>query len=242
MKFLIPTAKEMADPGSIPAQQLSEQSQAILAAVSCLSADQLTTFYKISPAAAQKEWQRWQDLLAGTASSYPAIQLFNGLMYRQMDRTSDYLNQHVLITSSFYGVIPADWPIVAHRLDFQQKLVVDGQALKTYWRPYYDQAVQGEELLISLLSSEFEEVFSPAVREQFITVSFQEEKAGQLKTHSTISKKGRGLFLNQASLTGARTLDHLRQLTFAGFAYRPDLSTDQHLAYVRQVDNLAKKA
>lgn len=237
MKFLIPTAKEMANPGSIPAQQLSEQSQAILAAVSCLSADQLTAFYKISPAAAQKEWQRWQDLLAGTASSYPAIQLFNGLMYRQIDRENlDYLAEHVLITSALYGVIGATSPIAEHRLDFQQHLKIDGHSLKTYWRPLYDQAVSGEDLLISLLSSEFETVFSPTVQERFVRVLFHEEKAGQLKTHSTISKKGRGLLLKQAQQKNVNTLDQLKKLNFGQFSYREELSTPQQLVFVRQVD------
>ena len=48
---------------------------------------------------------------------------------------------------------------------------------------------KGEKLVVSLLSSEFEEVFSKKQRDGFIRLSFMEEKEGVLKVHSTISKK-----------------------------------------------------
>ncbi|MFA9413718.1 MULTISPECIES: peroxide stress protein YaaA [unclassified Streptococcus] len=113
---------------------------------------------------------------------------------------------------------------------------MDDYSLKTYWRPLYDQAVSSEDLLISLLSSEFETVFSPTVQERFVRVLFHEEKAGQLKTHSTISKKGRGLLLKQACLEAVETLDQLKELTFAGFTYQAVLSSEQELVYVRPAD------
>ncbi|MFA9414683.1 peroxide stress protein YaaA [Streptococcus sp. E29BA] len=237
MKFLIPTAKEMVTPNTALPQALLPQTKAIIEQMKQKTVEQLSALYKITPTAAQKEWQRWQDLLAGTASSYPAIQLFNGLMYRQIDRENlDYLAEHVLITSALYGVIGATFPIAEHRLDFQQHLKIDGHSLKTYWRPLYDQAVSGEYLLISLLSSEFETVFSPTVQERFVRVLFHEEKAGQLKTHSTISKKGRGLLLKQAQQKNVNTLEQLKQLSFEQFNYREELSSPQQLVFVRKVD------
>lgn len=227
----------MTAPKQAPQPLPSSQAAAIAQTLSQLSRDQLAKLYKISSDAAAKEWGRWQDLVAGRAQTAPAVQLFNGLMYRQLaDRTSSYLADKVLITSALYGVMPADQLIAPHRLDFQQAIKIEGQGLKTYWREAYDDAVSGEELLISLLSSEFEDIFSKPVRERFITVRFHEEKSGQLKTHSTISKKGRGLLLNQACLEAVETLDQLRNLTFAGFAYRADLSSDRELVYVKIVD------
>ena len=38
--------------------------------------------YKIKPEQAEIEKQRWDAILAGEAKNYPAVELFNGLMYR----------------------------------------------------------------------------------------------------------------------------------------------------------------
>ncbi|MFA9468745.1 peroxide stress protein YaaA [Streptococcus sp. E24BD] len=237
MKFLIPTAKEMVTPNTALSQALLPQTKAIIDQMKQKTVDQLSALYKITPTAAEREAVRWQQLASNKAPTYPAIQLFNGLMYRQIDRKNlDYLSEHVLITSALYGVIGATFPIAEHRLDFQQHLKIDGHSLKTYWRPLYDQTVSGEDLLISLLSSEFETVFSPTVQERFVRVLFHEEKAGQLKTHSTISKKGRGLFLKQAQQKNVNTLEQLKQLSFEQFNYREELSNPQQLVFVRKVD------
>src|SRR3712207_8099630 len=77
--------------------------------------------------------------------AYPAYQLFNGLMYRHLKRDNlskaqqDYLSKQVYITSSFYGIIPTDEKIAEHRHDFHTKVTINGQSLKHYWRPVYDQ-------------------------------------------------------------------------------------------------------
>ena len=89
-----------------------------------LSTDDLSTVYNIKPEQARKEKQRWDRILSGEARSYPAIELFNGLMYRHIKRSDlstcekDFLGQQVFITSSFYGIIPAFYPIQEHRHDF----------------------------------------------------------------------------------------------------------------------------
>ncbi|MGT2926725.1 peroxide stress protein YaaA [Streptococcus cuniculipharyngis] len=240
MKYLIPTAKEMAEKDPIAPHPLSSQSKTIIQELAQYSPDQLAKLYKIKAEASLLEEQRWQELAQNKASSYPAIQLFNGLMYRQLDpeviqHGQDFLQNQVFITSALYGVIPANFPIQPHRLDFNCSLKVTGKSLKHYWRTDFDQAVE-KEPVVSLLSSEFETVFSPKIAKQFIRISFQEEKDGQLKTHSTISKKGRGLLLNQVIQHQVTDLETIKQLNFAGFAYAPQLSEEYHLVFVKTVN------
>ena len=141
IRFLIPTAKEMKASKEVSSQKLSEKSAAILTEMSKLSTDELSTAYKIKPEQAEKEKQRWAAILSGEAKSYPAVELFNGLMYRHIKRSDlstcekDFLGQQVFITSSFYGIIPAFYPIQEHRHDFHTKIKVDGQSLKTIGVP-----------------------------------------------------------------------------------------------------------
>ena len=146
----------------VPSQKLSEKSAAILTEMAKLSTDELSTTYKIKPEQAEKEKHRWSAILSGEAKNYPAVELFNGLMYRHIKRSDlstcekDFLGQQVFITSYFYGIIPAFYPIQEHRHDFHTKIKVNGQSLKNYWRAEYDQFLEESQApVVSLLSSEF---------------------------------------------------------------------------------------
>ena len=122
-----------------------------------------------------------------------------------------------------------------HRLDFLMKLKVAGKTLKSHWKQAYDEALKKEEVIFSLLSSEFETVFSKEIREKMVTFKFMEDRGGQLKIHSTISKKARGAFLTALIENQVQTVEEARLLSFAGFVYREDLSHQQELVFVKEV-------
>ena len=240
MKILIPTAKEMnTDHSCIEALPLREESQAVLDLLAHYSASDLESFYKVSAEKAEEEYTNIQALKDQRTKNYPALKLFDGLMYRHIKRDKlteteqAYLEDHVLITSALYGVVPALSPMAPHRLDFLMKLKVAGKTLKSHWKSAYDEALEDEDLIFSLLSSEFETVFSKEIREKMVTFKFMEDKAGQLKIHSTISKKARGAFLTALIEGQVQTVEQARKLRFAGFAYRPDLSSDLELVFVK---------
>ena len=242
MKILIPTAKEMnTDLPSIKAVPLRAESQAVLDELALYTASDLETFYKVSSEKAEQEYHHIQTLKNQTAQHYPALKLFDGLMYRHIKRDKlneaeqAYLENHVFITSALYGVVPALSPIAPHRLDFLMKLKVAGKTLKIHWKTAYDETMNGEDLIFSLLSSEFETVFSKEIREKMVTFKFMEDRGGQLKIHSTISKKARGAFLTALIENQVQTVEEARCLSFAGFNYREDLSQPQELVFVKEV-------
>ena len=225
---------------SLDAYPLRPESQAVLDELATYSTQELEKFYKISAEKAQEEYERIQALKEQRAKNYPALKLFDGLMYRHIKRDElteteqTYLEDHVLITSALYGVVPALSSMAPHRLDFLMKLKVAGKTLKSHWKSAYDEALQDENLIFSLLSSEFETVFSKEIREKMATFKFMEDKGGQLKIHSTISKKARGAFLTTLIEEQVQTVEQARKLSFAGFDYRPDLSSDLELVFVKQ--------
>ena len=242
MKILIPTAKEMnTDLPSIKAVPLRAESQAVLDELALYTASDLETFYKVSSEKAEQEYHHIQTLKNQTAQHYPALKLFDGLMYRHIKRDKlteaeqVYLENHVFITSALYGVVPVLSPMPPHRLDFLMKLKVAGKTLKSHWKTAYDEAVKQEEVIFSLLSSEFETVFSKEIREKMVTFKFMEDKGGQLKIHSTISKKARGAFLTALIENQVQTVEEASRLSFAGFTYREDLSQLQELVFVKEV-------
>ena len=239
MKILIPTAKELnkkATPQE--ALELSEKSNEIVAEFAKLSASDLAKVYKIKEDKAMEEFFRWKDIKNNTAKSYKALDLFNGLMYRNIDRDNfdeadkEYIEKNVFITTSLYGIIGAYDLIQEHRLDFLQNVKISGESLKNFWRASYDESIKDEEFVVALLSSEFEEVFSKNQKEKFIKISFMEEKEGKLKVHSTISKKARGKFLTELIKNKVSSIEEMKKIKFDGFEFSKEHSEEKVLAFI----------
>ena len=239
MKILIPTAKEL-NKKVTPQEtlELSEKSNEIVAKFAKLSAQDLAKVYKIKEDKAMEEFSRWQDIKNNTAKSYKALDLFNGLMYRNIDRDNfdkadkEYIEKNVFITTSLYGIIGAYDLIQEHRLDFLQNVKVSGESLKNFWRASYDESIKDEDFVVSLLSSEFEEVFSKNQKEKFIKISFMEEKEGKLKVHSTISKKARGKFLTELIKNKVSLVEEMKKIKFDGFEFSKEHSEEKVLAFI----------
>ena len=239
MKILIPTAKELNSKAEkVTGEKLSKKTKSIINEFSSKTIDELKSIYKIKDDKAKEEYGRWAKLTKKDVDSYPALELFNGLMYRNIARQSfneddsKYISDNVFITSALYGVINAYYPISEHRLDFLQKCKIGDTSLKNFWREDYDKAIKNDNFVISLLSSEFEEVFSPASRDKFIKINFMEDKDGVLKTHSTISKKARGKFLTELIKGKVTNIEQIKNIEFDNFKYIEDQSSEKLLVFI----------
>ena len=241
MKLLIPNAKELnTNKDAFANQALGTKSKDILETMLDYSVEDLANFYKINPVKADQEWLRWQRMANKDARYYPAWMLYDGLMYRYLKRQNvsqtekDYLDKHLRIATAFYGLIKPTELIAPHRLDFQGNLKINDTSLKQFWRKAYDEQVQEDDLIISLLSSEFEQVFSPNIRKRMIKVIFMENRSGKLKIHSTISKKGRGRLVSLMAEKQIETIEQIKSLTFDGFKYSPKHSDDKTVTFIRE--------
>ena len=239
MKILIPTAKELnSKVEKVTGKKLSKKTKSIINEFSSKTIDELKSIYKIKDDKAKEEYVRWEKLTKKDVDSYPALELFNGLMYRNIARQSfneddsKYISDNVFITSALYGVINAYYPISEHRLDFLQKCKIGDASLKNFWREDYDKAIENDDFVLSLLSSEFEEVFSPASRDKFIKINFMEDKDGVLKTHSTISKKARGKFLTELIRGKVIDIEQIKNIEFDNFKYIEDQSSEKLLIFI----------
>ncbi len=239
MKILIPTAKELnSKVEKVTGKKLSKKTKSIINEFSSKTIDELKSIYKIKDDKAKEEYVRWEKLTKKDVDSYPALELFNGLMYRNIARQSfneddsKYISDNVFITSALYGVINAYYPISEHRLDFLQKCKIGDNSLKNFWREDYDKAIENDDFVLSLLSSEFEEVFSPVSRDKFIKINFMEDKDGVLKTHSTISKKARGKFLTELIKGKVTDIEQIKNIEFDNFKYIEDQSSEKLLVFI----------
>ena len=203
MKILIPTAKELNKKATPQeALELSEKSNEIVAEFAKLSVSDLAKVYK-------------------------NIDRDN---FDEADK--EYIEKNVFITTSLYGIIGACDLIQEHRLDFLQNVKISGESLKNFWRVSYDESIEDEDFVVSLLSSEFEEVFSKNQKEKFIKISFMEEKEGKLKVHSTISKKARGKFLTELVKNKVSSVEEMKKIKFDGFEFSKEHSEEKVLAFI----------
>ncbi|CYV16875.1 TPA: peroxide stress protein YaaA [Streptococcus suis] len=242
MKIIIPNAKEVnTNLENASFYPLSDRSKQVLDAISQFDVKKMAAFYKLNEEKAELEADRWHRIRTGQAKTYPAWQLYDGLMYRYMDRRGigskeeNYLRDHVRVATALYGLIHPFEFISPHRLDFQGSLKIGNQSLKQYWRPYYDQEVGDDELILSLASSEFEQVFSPQIQKRLVKILFMEEKADQLKVHSTISKKGRGRLLSWLAKNNIQKLSDIQDFKVDGFEYCASESTANQLTFIRSI-------
>lgn len=241
--FLIPTAKEMQENIPNSTANIITPNADILQELAKFSTDELSKKYKVSQTIAEKEKKHIALLEQKTADIHPALLLFNGLMYRNINRENltplniEYIKQHIFITSALYGIIPAYAGISPHRLDFNVPIKIDKLSLKNFWRENYNNFLKEENTYISLLSSEFENVFSPVHQKQLHTIKFLENKSGVLKSHSTISKKARGQFLNHAIKENCLALSDIKKLSFNEFYYSTELSTENQSIFVKFIKN-----
>ena len=218
MKILIPTAKELNSKAEkVSGKKLSKKTKSIINEFSLKTIDELKSIYKIKEDKAKEEYARWEKLTKQDADSYPALELFNGLMYRNIARQSfneedrEYISNYVFITSALYGVINAYNPISEHRLDFLQKCKIGDESLKNFWRRDYDKAIETDD---------------------FIKINFMEDKDGVLKTHSTISKKARGKFLTELVKGKVTDIEQIKNIEFDDFKYIEDQSSEKLLVFI----------
>ncbi|CAM3248364.1 peroxide stress protein YaaA [Streptobacillus ratti] len=221
MKILIPTSKQMREREEVLKKGIGENTEKVLEEI--LKIDDLSKFFKIKKEQAEIERKRFIDIKNRVAKEYTAINLFDGLMYRNIKRENlnkqemEYLN-NIYITSSFYGIINALDNISLHRLDFSNNLCINKMSLKKFWQKYYDEIVEKDDVVISLLSSEFEGVFSKEIREKMYKIIFKKKD----KIHSTISKKARGQFLTALMENNIKSIEEIRALKFCGYELKEE--------------------
>lgn len=223
MIVLLPSAKQMKCRQEIDLISLDPKTTEIVKYFSNLTVDEISKIFKISLENSFKELNRFKNIYENKAKKYRAIELFDGLMYRNIKRENllnkekEYIEKNVYICTSLYGIVNSYDAINEYRLDFMQNIKINNKSLKQIWIKEYDGFVESkDDIIISLLSSEFEEVFSKNIRDKFIKPIFIENG----KIHSTISKKARGKFLTYLIENDIQKISDFEKISFDGFQFK----------------------
>ncbi len=174
-----------------------------------------------------------------------AIEAYSGAVFKGIEIEGyskgerKFLDNHFIILSALYGVLPADFFIREYRLDMTVKVLEDGN-LYSYWKDEVNSTLtdimkdRGEEILVNLASTEFSKLID---RKSFpceiIDIDFKEERDGKFKAVSTYAKKARGVMSNYIIKNKISLREDLKKFKGEGYSLNEELSTDKKYIFTR---------
>lgn len=215
-----------------------------------LTLTQLKGLMSISDDLARLNRDRFKTFAADPTSDQTKASAlaFNGDTYQGLEAktlTDDDLNwaqDHLGILSGLYGLLRPLDAIQPYRLEMGSRLKTRrGKTLYDYWGDTIAKALNaraadvGTDTLINCASQEyFGAADRKALKLRVITPQFMEIKENRPRIVSFFAKRARGAmarFIVENRLTDP---SGIKEFTSGGYAYDPDLSTDDKWVFVRE--------
>ena len=180
----------------------------------------------------------------------PAALAFAGDTYQGLEAASldedemAWAQDHLRILSGLYGVLRPLDAIQQYRLEMGSRLKTRrGKSLYDYWGTDLAKALNaqaseiGAKVLVNCASQEyFGAVPVKALKLNVVTPQFFEDKNGTPKIVSFYAKKARGAMARYIVQNRITSPDSLLEFDTGGYAYAPELSTDDKPAFLRSGD------
>lgn len=214
-----------------------------------LSAPQLQTMMKISPALAMLNVERFAAIVHGAATPKQAIFAFDGDVYSGLEaydlsvRSLNYLQKHLRILSGLYGMLRPFDLMYAYRLEMGSSLKnAAGSNLYTYWSDKLTSHLQEEvtvnkgKAVINLASEEY----AKAVKLKSLGVPvihpvFQDYAKGQYKVISFFAKRARGAMARYCAQHQIKNPQLLKAFDGDGYAYCEEESSETKWVFRRRL-------
>lgn len=239
MKIIFSPSKEMSFQSPYKeATDYSDKTNQIMDVLQKLNKNEIKKIYKISDKVADEVANYINNF--DSEESYRAIEMYTGLAFRKFDVASlnsderAYLDDHLIILSAFYGPINPEKLVRPYRLDMNTGIKIDGLSLKNFWKDEFNDSFYEGETILNLASDEFSSLIDRK-RFKIYDFDFFEKKDCKLKSHSTISKKSRGLMLNYICKNKIENLEDLKNFNLEGFEFYEKLSTEEKFTFIKTI-------
>ncbi|GLI57435.1 UPF0246 protein [Propionigenium maris DSM 9537] len=245
MIVILSPSKTMDMTGSVelPHNNFSEKTMFLLEKLKTFSPEDLSKTMKVKG----KTLESVVDIYANfhTSGYKKAIEAYTGAVfkgmkvkeYSQEERT--FLDEHFIVLSALYGVLPADSLVREYRLDMTVK-VLEEETLYAYWKEEVNNTLtelmkaKGENLLINLASTEFSKLIDrKTFPYEIIDIDFKEERDGKFKAVSTYAKKARGVMGRYIVKNKISQGKDLKEFKEEGYSFNQELSTDKKYIFTR---------
>lgn len=255
MLFLLSPAKSLdwtPAPPTVPPTQpdLLKDAGVLMRRAKRLSVKQLRELMDISEDLATLNRERFQVITPepDAEADRPAALAFNGDVYRGLDARSlddedlAWAQEHVGILSGLYGVLRPMDLIQPYRLEMGTKLKTRrGETLYAFWDDRVTKVVNrrvaalDDRVVVNLASNEyFKVVQKKKLKARLVTPVFKEQREdGRLQVISFFAKWARGAMVRWAIERKVEDVDELKGFDAGGYAFQPDLSTDDTWVFTR---------
>lgn len=158
-------------------------------------------------AKAEEDFSRFSFERADT----PALFAYTGLQYKNLDAPGlskeaiEFLKPRLYILSALYGLVRADDPVMAYRLEMKSKLEVGGMTtdLASFWRPSIGRVLaHAEGPILFLCSEEYAQAVPDELRASprsfqaaFGSIATDKKGARKFRSQATRAKMARGQML-----------------------------------------------
>ena len=230
--------------------RFEEDIEVLLARCKKLTVAKLRELMKLSQPLAELNRRRFRDMdLPFTAdNSKPCLLAFRGDVYRGLDAASlskrdlSWAQRRIRILSGLYGILrPLDL-MQPYRLEMGTRLDNPrGKTLYDFWGDRLVESLNAEhaerpvKAVLNLASNEyFKAVPENKLAAPLVTALFQEIRDGKPKTISFSAKRARGLMARFIVEQRVDTPEGLKDFAEEGYSFRPELSQEDRLLFVRE--------
>ncbi len=254
MLFLLSPAKKLDYDSALPTKLHTQplfvkDAQKLIGVLKTKSEADIASLMDLSPALSKLNAQRyaaWKPVF-NESNSRQAVLAFNGDVYEGLEASSlseaqlKWAQDHVAILSGLYGVLrPLDL-MQPYRLEMGTALAnPGGKNLYEFWAdkisPYLNERLAADKnpIIVNLASEEYFKSVNPkTLNARVIQCVFQDGKNGAWKVISFHAKRARGLMARFAIQHKITKPQALQQFDLEGYAFAPDVSTEDKLVFRR---------
>ena len=254
MLFLLSPAKKLDYDSALPTKLHTQplfvkDAEKLIGVLKTKSEADIASLMDLSPALSKLNAQRyaaWKPVF-NESNSRQAVLAFNGDVYEGLEASSlseaqlKWAQDHVAILSGLYGVLrPLDL-MQPYRLEMGTALAnPGGKNLYEFWAdkisPYLNERLAADKnpIIVNLASEEYFKSVNPkTLNARVIQCVFQDGKNGAWKVISFHAKRARGLMARFAIQHKITKPQALQQFDLEGYAFAPDVSTEDKLVFRR---------
>ena len=159
---------------------------------------------------------------------FKAFYMYDGLCFKNMNRED--LDSKDL--SALYGAVRPFDLISPYRLDFLMKTEI-GNLYKFWQDEIAKKVLEDEDLIVNLASDEFSKIIKKYIKdEKILNIEFFENVDGNLKKHSTISKKARGKMLYFMTKNKIEDIEDIKKFNLDGYSFSEEKSTKDRYVFI----------
>jgi len=247
LKIIISPAKKMiTDPDSLPYTGLPhfiEKTEHLKNILKEKSYAELKKLWACNDSIAELNYDRLQNMDL-SRNLTPAILAYDGIAFKYMapavfdNLQFDYIQNHLIILSGFYGALRPFDGVVPYRLEMQAKLKTDNfKNLYEYWKTdLYDFVTADTDTIINLASEEYSKTISKYLKSgvKLITITFTDEINGKLIEKGTKCKMARGEMVRFMAENNIENPNEIKEFDRLNYHYSPQYSTAQNIVFIQK--------